>query len=65
MADRTEWQNVMAQETAERRNGERRLSNQRRAILVMCQDWNIKPHRGRQRKVWSRIIDDRFLFTYR
>ena len=25
------------------------------------QDWNIKPHRGRQRKVWSRIINDLFV----
>ena len=24
-------------------------------------DWNIKPHRGRQRKVWSRIINDLFV----
>ena len=24
-------------------------------------DWNIKSHRGRQRKVWSRIIDALFV----
>ena len=24
------------------------------------QEWNIKPRRGRQRKVWSRIVDDLF-----
>ena len=24
------------------------------------QEWNIKPHRGRQRKVWSRMVDDLF-----
>ena len=24
------------------------------------QKWNIKPHRGRQRKVWSRMVDDLF-----
>ena len=26
---------------------------------LFSQDWNIKPHR--QRKVWSRIIDDLFV----
>ena len=26
------------------------------------QEWNIKPRRGRQRKVWSRMVDD--LFKY-
>ena len=24
------------------------------------QEWNIKPRRGRQRKVWSRMVDDLF-----
>ena len=24
------------------------------------QEWNIKPLRGRQRKVWSRMVDDLF-----
>ena len=24
------------------------------------QEWNIKPRRGRQRKVWSRTVDDLF-----
>ena len=24
------------------------------------QKWNIKPRRGRQRKVWSRMVDDLF-----
>ena len=28
---------------------------------LFSQDWNIKPHRGRQRKVWSRIINDLFV----
>ena len=28
---------------------------------LFSQDWNVKPHRGRQRKVWSRIIDDLFV----
>ena len=27
---------------------------------LFSQDWNSKPHRGRQRKVWSRIINDLF-----
>ena len=29
--------------------------------MLFSQDWNIKPHRGRQRKVWSRLVDDLFL----
>ena len=28
---------------------------------LFSQDWNIKPHRGRQRKVWSRIMNDLFV----
>ena len=28
---------------------------------LFSQDWNIKPRRGRQRKVWSRIINDLFV----
>ena len=28
---------------------------------LFSQDWNIKLHRGRQRKVWSRIINDLFV----
>ena len=28
---------------------------------LFSQDWNIKPHRGRQGKVWNRIIDDLFV----
>ena len=28
---------------------------------LFSQDWNIKPHRGRQRKVWSRIINNLFV----
>ena len=28
---------------------------------LFSQDWNIKPHRGTQRKVWSRIINDLFV----
>ena len=29
------------------------------------QEWNIKPHRGRQRKVCSRVVDDLFKSVYR
>ena len=25
------------------------------------QEWNIKPHRGRQRKTWGRVVDDLFV----
>ena len=28
---------------------------------LFSHDWNVKPHRGRQRKVWSRIINDLFV----
>ena len=28
------------------------------------QKWNIKPRRGRQRKVWSGIVDDPFTSIY-
>ena len=24
------------------------------------EEWNIKPHPGRQRKVWKRVVDDIF-----
>ena len=27
---------------------------------VLSQDWDAKPHRGRQRKVWSRLVDNLF-----
>ena len=27
---------------------------------LFIQEWNIKPRRGRQRKVWSRTVDDLF-----
>ena len=29
--------------------------------MLFSQDWNIKPCRGRQRKVWSRLVDDLFV----
>ena len=28
---------------------------------LFSQEWNVKPHRGRQRKTWSKLIDDIFL----
>ena len=28
---------------------------------MFIQDWDAKPRRGRQRKVWSRLIDDPFV----
>ena len=28
---------------------------------LFCQEWNVKPHRGRQRKTWEKVIDDIFL----
>ena len=27
---------------------------------MFSQDWNAKPRRGRQRKVWSRLVDNLF-----
>ena len=29
-------------------------------IVASNSEWNIKPRRGRQRKVWSRMVDDLF-----
>ena len=29
---------------------------------LLNQEWNIRPRRGRQRKVWSRMVDDLFKF---
>ena len=26
----------------------------------MCQEWNVKPHRGRQRKYWCKVVDHLF-----
>ena len=28
---------------------------------LFSQEWNVKPHRGRQRKTWGKVIDDIFL----
>ena len=30
------------------------------SLVVCSQEWEIKPHKGRQRKTWSRTIDDIF-----
>ena len=39
------------------------LPKDRYSKQLFNQEWNIKPHRGRQRKVWSRLVDDD-LFKY-
>ena len=36
------------------------LPEDRYPKLLFNQEWNIKPRRGRQRKVWSRMVDDLF-----
>ena len=36
------------------------LPQDRYAKQLFNQEWNIKPRRGRQRKVWSRMVDDLF-----
>ena len=28
--------------------------------MLLNQQWNFKPRRGRQRKCWSKVIDDLF-----
>lgn len=37
------------------------MSEDRYPRKMFSQDWNVKPSRGRQRKVWSRLIDDLFV----
>ena len=34
------------------------MSEDRYPKMLFGQDWNLKPRRGRQRKVWSRLVDD-------
>ena len=29
--------------------------------MLFSQDWNTKPCRGRQRKVWSKLVDNLFV----
>ena len=36
------------------------LPEHRYSKQLFNQEWNIKPHRGRQREVWSRMVDDLF-----
>ena len=36
------------------------LPEDRYSKQLFNQEWNIKPRRGRQRKVWSRMVDDLF-----
>ena len=36
------------------------LPEDRYSKRLFNQEWNIKPRRGRQRKVWSRMVDDLF-----
>ena len=36
------------------------MSEDRYPRRVFSQDWDAKPHRGMQRKVWSRLIDNIF-----
>ena len=37
------------------------MSEDRYPRKVFSQDWDAKPHRGRQRKVWSRLVDNLFV----
>ena len=37
-----------------------RLPDNRYPKQLLSQEWEIKPHKGRQRKTWSRTIDDIF-----
>ena len=36
------------------------MSEDRYPRRVFCQDWDAKPRKGRQRKVWSRLVDNLF-----
>ena len=36
------------------------MSEDRYPRRVFSQDWDAKPRRGRQRKVWSRLVDNLF-----
>ena len=39
-----------------------KLPENRYPKQLFNQEWNIKPRRGRQRKVWSRMVGDLFYF---
>ena len=36
------------------------MSEDRYPRRVFSQDWDAKPRRGKQRKVWSRLVDNIF-----
>ena len=36
------------------------MSEDRYPSKVFSQEWDVKPHRGRQRKVWSRLVNNIF-----
>ena len=38
------------------------MSEDRYPRRVFSQDWDAKPRRGRQRKVWSRLVDNLIRF---
>ena len=42
-----------------------RLLDNRYPMQLLSQEWEIKPHKGRQRKTWSRTIDDIFHSVFR
>ena len=48
----------MVLDTLQRRWDRAKLNTYPKQLFY--QEWNIKPHRGRQRKVWSRMVDDLF-----
>ena len=37
-----------------------RMPRSRYAKQLLCQEWNAKPRRGRQRKMWGRVVEDIF-----
>ena len=36
------------------------MPSSRYAKQLFCQEWNVKPRRGRQRKMWDRVVEDIF-----
>ena len=41
-----------------------RLPDNRYPKQLLSQQWEIKPHKGRQRKTWSRTIGDNYLSLF-
>ena len=37
-----------------------KMPGSRYAKQLFCQEWNVKPRRGRQRKMWGKIVEDIF-----